>query len=158
MFPVPPHKCLFSFFCQTLYPSLSRWSENPELLCDSDLRSIFKEISHCSLFFDSVHTFVDIHLADKSVIKALQSLCKQSSVVTERQLVDFILGSFSIIEEQDKETLHHCLLTNLIGESALGDYDYDIFKRRNASLYSRSSLHIIKRNKTNFLSKQSPKV
>lgn len=88
-------------------------------------------------------------------------MCQHSLVVTERQLEDFITGKCSnvTVSEETRKTLDHCLLTNLIGESAFGDYDYDVSKRRNASLHNRSAVHTLKRNKTvKFLSKQSPKV
>ena len=42
----------------------------------------------------------------------------------------------------------HCALTNLIGESAFGDFDSDISKRRNASLHNRSAVHCTCKNQT----------
>ena len=65
-------------------------------------------------------------------------------------------GKFEDMDECMKEQLMHCPLTNLVGESAFGDFDFDVCKRRNASLHNRSSMHSIKRNKTvKFISSKS---
>ena len=50
--------------------------------------------------------------------------------------------------ENGCDVLRHCSLTNLIGESAFGDLDFDFNIRRNASIHNRSATHCIKRNKT----------
>ena len=44
--------------------------------------------------------------------------------------------------------MKHTKLTNLIGEQCLGDLDYNIFTRRNASLHFRSFISMMSRNQT----------
>ena len=84
-------------------------------------------------------------------------MCVEALGVTKRQLEDFLPGGkFEDMDEWMKEQLMHYPLTNLVGESAFGDFDFDVCKRRNASLHIRSSMHSIKRNKTvKFISSKS---
>lgn len=62
-------------------------------------------------------------------------------------------------EALDKKTtklLNSNPLTNLAGERIFGDFDFDLNKRRHASLHLRSTLNMLKRNKsTAWLRKQS---
>ena len=46
-----------------------------------------------------------------------------------------------------QEQLRHCPLTNLIGESSFGDFDFDISRQRNATFPNRSAVHCVKRNR-----------
>ena len=76
-------------------------------------------------------------------------MCVEALGVTKRQLEDFLPGGkFEDMDECMKEQLMHYPLTNLEGENAFGDFDFDVCKRGNASLHIRSSMHSIKRNTT----------
>jgi len=77
---------------------------------------------------------------------AFVTLCQQSKVVLERQLDDFLAGG--AIDEYVKSILNSCPLTNLVGERLFGDLDCDMHTRRNASLHFRSTLNMLKRDKT----------
>ncbi|GFN81450.1 putative nuclease harbi1 [Plakobranchus ocellatus] len=89
----------------------------------------------------------------------IKALASEAIVVTERQLCDFVKGGkYDSMNVNDvvREEIRHCPLNNLIGESSFGDFDYDLSKRRHASLHNRSAVHVIKRNKTmKFLNKKS---
>ena len=78
---------------------------------------------------------------------AIVTICTKLVAVTQRQLADFLDGSFSsALPAEISSKLAHCPLTNLIGESAFGDFDFDVHKRRNCTLFNRSSIHMSKRN------------
>ena len=56
------------------------------------------------------------------------------------------MGSLDIKPaEEDKAILSHCPLTNLIGENAFGDMDFDFGKRRHCSLHHRTTTYVIKK-------------
>lgn len=134
------------------------WCTDADQILDPNFKSVFDDFSICSPFVDPVHDFC--HMNENvsiSLIKdAVMSLSSESVLVIERQLTDFLSGGcFENVSIVTSMSLAHCPLTNLIGESAFGDIDYDFSKRRNASLHNRSALHCIKRNKTmNYLSKK----
>lgn len=66
------------------------------------------------------------------------------------QLNDFLAGGrFGAPSSPDlADALQHCPVTNLIGENAFGDLDFDMNKRRHASFHHRSSTQMWKHNKT----------
>ncbi|KAK3743352.1 hypothetical protein RRG08_061288 [Elysia crispata] len=107
---------------------------------------------------DAVHDFaqqIDLSL----ISKVIDYIVSEAIVVTKRQLCDFLsdgqYDSKHVLSNVEKE-IAHCPLNNLIGESSFGDFDFDLSKRRHASLHNRSSLHMVKRNKTmNFLTKKT---
>ena len=70
--------------------------------------------------------------------------------MTQHQLADFLVAEKFGREptEEDKAILSHCPLTNLIGENAFRDMDFDLGKRRHCSLHHRTTTHMLKRNKT----------
>ena len=57
--------------------------------------------------------------------------------VTKRQLVDFLEGGIYGSEPEDelREKIKHCKLTNLVSEYEFGNLDYSKFRRRHASLH-----------------------
>lgn len=84
---------------------------------------------------------------------------EQSKLVAQRQLSDFFPdGKFSLCDESILESLNHCPLTNLVGDSAFVDFDYDFYRRSNASLINRSAKHVVKKrnNTVEYITKQSP--
>ena len=82
--------------------------------------------------------------------QTFSSLCSRALAVLERQLCDFVGdGVFAnSIPDDVVQVLKTCPLTNLTGERLFGDLDFDMFKRRRASLFLRSSINMWKRNKT----------
>ena len=90
-----------------------------------------------------------------------QRMCAKCLIVLQRQLSDFLVGGIfgGEIVEEVKEILMTAPLTNLTGERLFGDFDFDIFKRRRASTFSRSSLNMFKHNKTGrWITKKTPTV
>ena len=87
------------------------------------------------IYQDSRNTFL------KSVLHVLLSSCGD---VLKRQLSDSVEDEkFSSIPEHPSQ----CLLTNLVGQNAFGDYNFQKSKHRCASLFHHSSLHMAKHNK-----------
>ena len=87
---------------------------------------------------------------------AMTSLCTACLSVTNRQLVEFLSGDFLDTDDNTKFELTHCPLTNLVGESAFGDFDFDVGRCRSTSLHNRSAVHCIQRNKSmKFMSRKS---
>ena len=83
------------------------------------------------------------------VLVCFKAIFKELLAVT-CQLADFLVdGKFGHEPtEEDKAILSHCPSTNLIGENAFGDMDFDLGKRRHCSLHHRTTTHMLKRNKT----------
>ncbi|GFN81993.1 hypothetical protein PoB_000849900 [Plakobranchus ocellatus] len=145
----------FNNYVQVLHSSLSAWSSDPRQLLEPSFACVFGDSFSfaTSPFFTSVHDFITVH--ETSLIsQALSACCAETLIVTERQLSDFLGdGPYSghsckHSDETSLAQLAHCPLTNLIGEGAFGDFDFDCSKRRNASLHNRTSLHTVHRNKT----------
>ena len=84
------------------------------------------------------------------VLVCFKDIFRELLAVTQRQLADFLVdGKFGHAPtKEDKAILSHCPLTNLIGENAFGDMDFDLDKRRHCSLHHRTTTHMLKRNKT----------
>lgn len=89
--------------------------------------------------------------ADINVVtSSFRAIAEQSNVVLERQLKDFLKGGVfgEAISPEIMSILKTCPLTNLTGERLFGDLDFDMHKRRHASLHLRTTLNMWKRNKT----------
>ena len=137
--------------------AFSRWCTNAEQLLNSDFTCIFND-QMCiqTVMFDAVHDFAS--KCDPTILSSIfKALCREAVIVTRRQLSDFLDdGYFTNMSSKVQEQLIHCRLTNLIGESSFGDFDFDKSKRRNANLHNRSAVHSVKRNKTSeFLASKS---
>ena len=87
------------------------------------------------------------------------TLCSKSLQVLERQLSDFVGdGVFAGNIPQDVlDVLQRCPLTNLVGERLFGDLDFDMSKRRRASLNSRTAINMWKHNRTGAWMRQKKK-
>ncbi|GFO44245.1 rhodanese protein [Plakobranchus ocellatus] len=135
-----------------------KWSEDPSDILNPSLESLFgEEVKfHCTEI-SSVRKFLVNHNVN-IISNVLKTLSSEALVVTERQLSDFLKdGDFHNVSENVRQQLKHCPLTNLIGESAFGDFDYDCSTRRNSSLHNRSAIHCLKRNKTmSYIEKKTP--
>ena len=126
-----------------------QWIDDPSEIFYPTFTSCFGgQITIHSPMHSAVHDFVQQN--DVSLRSSAKKLvCTEALAVTKRQLSDFLGdGIFVNVEENVKAKLMHCALTNLIGESAFGDFDFDISKRRNASLHNRSAVHCTRRNQT----------
>ena len=86
------------------------------------------------------------------VEEVFRKMCVACEEVLTRQLSDFIDdGVFAgEIPTEVMAVLQTCPLSNLTGERLFGDLDYDIQKRRNASLHLRSSINMWRHNRTGF--------
>ena len=84
------------------------------------------------------------------VKSSFRAIAEQSNVVLQRQLKDFLKGGVfgDAISPEIMSILKTCPLTNLTGERLFGDLDFDMHKRRHASLHLRTTLNMWKRNKT----------
>jgi len=84
------------------------------------------------------------------VLVCFKAIFQELLAVTQRQLADFLMvGKFGHEPtEEDKAILSHCPLTNLTGENAFGDMDFNLGKRRHCNLHHRTTTHMLKRNKT----------
>ncbi|GFO41302.1 hypothetical protein PoB_006780700 [Plakobranchus ocellatus] len=117
-----------------------------------DFEASIKEASVLSKFFES-----------DCFVAALFSLCmkkvsEKCSAALDRQLSDFLEGGAfgGELDEDVKVILKTCPLTNLTGERLFGDFDFDLNKRRNASIHIRSTTSMWKHNATRrWLDKQS---
>ena len=148
----------FHVHIQKMHSVFQELLDQPHKIFDHDFKSVFgDELQITSPTWDSVHEFVFNH--DSALICGiLKVLISECALVLQRQLCDFLPGG-CLASPNDivKKQIDHCPLTNLIGESAFGDLDFDYSKRRNASTHNRSVLHSVKRNKTvqNFLNTKS---
>ena len=152
--------CDFHKYVAILRSHLVKWSDDPSEIFYFRFKSVFPDLSFTSSFYDSIHLYIEKH-GDRSLMtQIVQSLSRECLIVTDRQLADFLdEGKFVNCDESTRSQLKHCPLSNLIGESAFWDFDYDVGKRRNASLHNRSAVHSVKRNKTvNFVSSKSTTV
>ncbi|GFR69776.1 hypothetical protein ElyMa_002058000 [Elysia marginata] len=132
-----------------LMHNLQKLALDPSDFFDFRFQSVFaNEMIIETSMSNSIHSFIQNN--DKSIIeRALRVMCEEAKLVVARQLADFLEGgAFSYPNPNTEEQLSHCPLTNLVGESAFGDIDYDFSKRRNCTLHNRSTVHMIKRNKT----------
>ena len=140
----------FHMYVKMMFSNFQLMSENPSLFLDRKCLSVFEnQFPITSPMWESVHAFSN--LTDNSAVieNILSNLAKDCIVVTEKQLSDFLPGGkFENVDDSSRRQISHCPLTNLIGESSFGDFDYDMSKRRGASLHNRSANHVIKRNGT----------
>ena len=128
-----------------------RWSEDASPLVNPACPSIFNGEFEAPTdqLRDSICQFL-VQLNDVNPLKqVLQRLMPGMLDVTTRQLSDFLEGGkFGGPPVPMPDGLDHCPLHNLLGERVFGDLDFDMGKRRNASLHTRSSLHMINHNRT----------
>ena len=82
--------------------------------------------------------------------KCLKVILQKVLEVAIWQLADFMQdGVFGgAVSQEVRNTLEKCPLTNLSGEHAFGDLDYNIQTKRHASLHHRSTSNMLKQNKT----------
>ncbi|XP_070191321.1 uncharacterized protein [Littorina saxatilis] len=141
----------FYKYVQKMYACFTLWEANASVMLDGDFEGIFDEheISKDNVFDSVFETANDISVKD-IVITSLQIMMKHIKVVTENQLADFLIGGKfgSDLPEAITSVLKHCPLTNLLGENAFGDLDFDLSKRRHCSLHHRTTTHMLKRNRT----------
>ena len=82
--------------------------------------------------------------------KALENLLGGFKRVTEKQLADFLPnGRYGFeVDNNMRQKMKHCKLTDIIGEYNFGDLDFSLFKRRHASLHHHFTVNMMKWNKT----------
>ena len=138
----------FHKYVQSMALFFQQWSSDPSQLLDHNFISVFDDIAFKAVEFKCVHEFLANN--DENLIhRALMSRAKGTYDVTRRQLSDFLTdGYYSSADTEIQSQLLHCPLTNLVGESAFGDLDFDFSRRRNVGLHNRSALHALKRNNT----------
>ena len=93
-----------------------------------------------------------------AVKHALQEISKEMLTVTEQQLADFLEGGKfgDNLPASVMDTMKSFPLTNMIGENAFGDMDFDIQKRRRCTTHHRTTIHMLKRNRTgNWIEKKT---
>ena len=85
-----------------------------------------------------------------AVKHVLKEISKEMLTATERQLTDFLEGGkFSDnLPASVMDTKKSSPLTNMMGENAFGDMDFDIQKRRRCTTHHRTTIHMLKRNRT----------
>ena len=139
----------FYKYVQQLQTCLQRWSKDAQELLGRESAPLFADFIP-----PSTDEFIALFkLADSrtSLVKVtLEEICKELLVVTERQLGDFLEGGryYNITDPDMRAKMEHSQLTNLIGEACFGDLDFSIFKRRIAAIHHRSTINMVKRNKT----------
>ena len=147
----------FHLYVKRVVTNFEKWIDDPSDLLSPNLLSVFDGgLSIKAPTSHSVHDFV-LKNDEENITGCLKCMYVEALEVTKRRLEDFLPGGkFEDVDECIKKQLMHCLLTNFVGESAFGDFDFDVCKRRNASLHNRSSMQSIKRNKTvKFISSKS---
>ena len=83
------------------------------------------------------------------VMATLLKISKEVIITTNNLLKYFSEGGryYHVTDPELWQRMKHCKLTNLVGEQAFGDLDFNIFKRRYASLHHHSTVQMMKRNK-----------
>ena len=148
----------FHTYVQKMMEHFTRWEQDSSDLLNRDFEGIFGgEFEVKSIMFDSSIQLA--HDMESTVKGCLQSMMKEIREVTNRQLADFqVDGKYGSEPTDDmKALLQHCPLTNLIGENAFGDFDFDLGKRRHCSLHHRTTTHMLKRNRTSTWLDKKPK-
>ncbi|GFS20488.1 hypothetical protein ElyMa_003314300 [Elysia marginata] len=105
-------------------------------------QSVFSDFQAKENDKEVLQDFLKSDFFDKEMLsKALKVIVETSGKAFKRQLSDFLdEGVFGGDTGEDvKKVLKTCPLTNLTGERLFGDLDYDLNKRRNASLCIRST-------------------
>ncbi|XP_064622531.1 uncharacterized protein LOC135484780 [Lineus longissimus] len=125
-------------YIQEMLAKFKQWEADSTSLMSRDQNGIFG-----AQFFpprDEVYEslFSDMHSSESDLTKsALEKLMTACIMVTERQLVDFLPGGrySSPATEEQRISMKHCKLTNLVSEWEFGDLIFGMYKRRNASLF-----------------------
>ena len=105
-----------------------------------------------AVFYDFEDLKFDLEFDTSSHLynETFNKLCTVSLEVLQSQLIDFFDdGIFAgSLPHEVHEVLKTCPLTNLVGERLFGDLDFDMSKRRRASLHLRTSINMWKHNGT----------
>lgn len=139
----------FHIYIQMMEACFDRWREDPSDLLDKDYRGIFNgEFELTSPTIAAVYKFAEENAA--AVSDAISKMLRDMLITTRTQLKDFLQnGQYRSVPLPDvAQTLKHCPVTNLIGENAFGDLDFNINKRRHTSLHHHSSTQMWRANKT----------
>ena len=139
----------FHVYVQMMEACFDRWRDDPSDLLNIDYRGIFNgEFEMNSPTLPTVCKFAAENL--EAVKDAVSRMLRDMLVTTRAQLKDFLCdGQYGTVPSPEvAETLKHCPVTNLIGENAFGDLDFDINKRRHTTLHHRSSTQMWRANKT----------
>ncbi|KAL3857378.1 hypothetical protein ACJMK2_012053 [Sinanodonta woodiana] len=129
---------------------LKIWSVQPTDAFTKDFEPLFNiPVAEDKIFLSLINTSREIQERASSIIC---HLCAGFLEVVERQLADFLPdkpGKYHAVQdEEQRQKLAHCQLTNMFGEQCFGDLDFSLFKRRNASSHHLSTLNMLNRNKT----------
>ena len=86
----------------------------------------------------------------EAVADAISRMLHHMLVRTRTQLKDFLQGgNYGAPPSPEMEQiLKHCPVTNLIGENAFGDLDFDMNRRRHTTFHHRSTMQMWKHNRT----------
>ena len=136
----------FHLYVKRMVTNFEKWIDDPSDLLSPNFLSVFDgDLVIKAPTFHSVHDFA-LNNDVKIVTRCLKYMCVEALGVTKRQLEDFLpAGKFEDMDECIKEQIMRRPLTNFVGVSAFGDFDFDVCKRRNASLHKRTSMHCIKK-------------
>ncbi|GFO27461.1 hypothetical protein PoB_005396600 [Plakobranchus ocellatus] len=139
----------FPQYVCALHESFKSCTDNPLQILNSsfkpNLLPTYGNVPDNDILMTSLYSFAATFTEEERKIfsTAFESLMRSSSDVLARQLGDFLKGGRLA---EVPEALHHCLLTNLVGENTFGDFDFQKGKHRHASLFHHSSLHMAKHN------------
>ena len=138
----------FHSYVQKMEACFERWAKDPSEMLSPSYVGIFDgEFELKSDMAPAIYNFVEENFEAVSV--AIRKMLCDMLVTTKTQLKDFLKdGKYGTPPSEDQsKTLHHCPLTNLIGKNAFGNLDFDINKRRHASLHHRSTSQMWRANK-----------
>ena len=148
----------FHVYIQKMEAFVGRSCEDASDLLDPGYAGVFgDEFELTSNMKTTVLAYADQHYV--AVKSALESVMTEVLLVIRRQLKDFLSdGQYgTALPAHTQLELQHCPLTNLIGENMFGDLDFDMSQKRNSSFHHRSSIHMMKHNKTSsWLSRKGP--
>ena len=139
----------FHSYVQKMEACFERWAKDPSEMLSPSYVGIFDgKFELKSDIAPAIYNFVEENFEAVSV--AIRKMLCDMLVTTKTQLKDFLKdGKYGTPPSEDQsKTLHLCPLTNLIGENAFGNLDFDINKRRHASLHHRSTSQMWRANKT----------
>lgn len=138
----------FHKYAQKMERYFEKWREDASDLVKEDFSGVFDgEFQTASPTKHAVCQFAAQHPTEVKDI--LQRMMPGMLQTTRAQLKEYLSDGMygQPLSPADTNLLQHCPLTNLLGENVFGELDFDMGKRRHASLHHRSSIQMLQHNK-----------
>ena len=151
----------FHKYVQQMEGCFNRWRDDQSDLLSMDYQGMFDgKFEVDTPLKTAVMEFALAAEHSAAVMHALGMMMPDILITTRTQLKDFLqTGQYGHPLNPDlQKTLDHCPLTNLIGENVFGEMDFDMGKRRHASLHLRSTTQMLRQNRTSMWLDNKPAV